>query len=151
MAKALITGGAGFIGSHLAEELLNRGDEVYIIDDLSTGSRGGAADTTGGRRAASAAASTEASRRMAGVTGPRHVRRVDRDVALLGRASCRNARVLRGRGVVVQLVRVGGDRPPRDAGRKVRLPDPVIGGVAGLLDHRSVEQGIDRSGRAGRR
>ena len=36
--RALITGGAGFIGSHLAEELLKRGDEVTIIDDLSTGS-----------------------------------------------------------------------------------------------------------------
>jgi UDP-glucose 4-epimerase len=36
--RALITGGAGFIGSHLAEELLSRGDEVVVIDDLSTGS-----------------------------------------------------------------------------------------------------------------
>jgi len=36
--KVLITGGAGFIGSHLAERHLQRGDEVYIIDDLSTGS-----------------------------------------------------------------------------------------------------------------
>ena len=35
--KILITGGAGFIGSHLAERLLERGDEVCIIDDLSTG------------------------------------------------------------------------------------------------------------------
>ena len=34
----LITGGAGFIGSHLAEYLIRRGDVVYIIDDLSTGS-----------------------------------------------------------------------------------------------------------------
>jgi len=38
MPRSLITGGAGFIGSHLAEELLHRGEEVYIIDDLSTGS-----------------------------------------------------------------------------------------------------------------
>jgi len=36
--KILITGGAGFIGSHMAERLLERGDEVCIIDDLSTGS-----------------------------------------------------------------------------------------------------------------
>ena len=36
--SSLITGGAGFIGSHLAEELLNRGEEVYMIDNLSTGS-----------------------------------------------------------------------------------------------------------------
>lgn len=36
--RALITGGAGFIGSHLADALLGRGDEVFILDDLSTGS-----------------------------------------------------------------------------------------------------------------
>jgi len=36
--RALITGGAGFIGSHLAETLLNEGHEVDIIDNLSTGS-----------------------------------------------------------------------------------------------------------------
>jgi UDP-glucose 4-epimerase len=34
----LITGGAGFIGSHLAEFLIGEGDEVYVLDDLSTGS-----------------------------------------------------------------------------------------------------------------
>jgi len=36
----LITGGAGFIGSHLAEELLSRGQTVHVLDDLSTGSIG---------------------------------------------------------------------------------------------------------------
>ena len=36
--RYLITGGAGFIGSHLAEALLVRGDDVFILDDLSTGS-----------------------------------------------------------------------------------------------------------------
>ena len=35
--RALITGGAGFIGSHLAELLLDNGCEVYVLDDLSTG------------------------------------------------------------------------------------------------------------------
>jgi UDP-glucose 4-epimerase len=37
MTHALITGGAGFIGSHLAERLLNAGQRVTIIDNLSTG------------------------------------------------------------------------------------------------------------------
>jgi UDP-glucose 4-epimerase len=36
--RFLITGGAGFIGSHLAEALLARGDHVHVLDDLSTGS-----------------------------------------------------------------------------------------------------------------
>ena len=36
-AKAIVTGGAGFIGSHLAEELAERGYHVTILDDLSTG------------------------------------------------------------------------------------------------------------------
>jgi UDP-glucose 4-epimerase len=35
--RILITGGAGFIGSHLSDAYIKRGDEVYVIDDLSTG------------------------------------------------------------------------------------------------------------------
>jgi len=35
--RSLITGGAGFIGSHLTEFLIERGDEVVVVDDLSTG------------------------------------------------------------------------------------------------------------------
>ena len=38
--RVLITGGAGFIGSHLSEALLERGDEVFVLDNLSTGSIG---------------------------------------------------------------------------------------------------------------
>src|SRR5260221_1333098 len=39
MTKCLVTGGAGFIGSHLAEFLLKRGESVVVLDDLSTGKK----------------------------------------------------------------------------------------------------------------
>src|SRR5574338_245417 len=37
MSKILVTGGAGFIGSHVAEELVKRGHQVTVLDDLSGG------------------------------------------------------------------------------------------------------------------
>ena len=43
--RALVTGGAGFIGSHLTTHLLRRGDHVTVVDDLSTGRRANLPDT----------------------------------------------------------------------------------------------------------
>ena len=45
--KALVTGGAGFIGSNLVDALVERGDEITVVDDLSTGKRENLADGPG--------------------------------------------------------------------------------------------------------
>jgi nucleoside-diphosphate-sugar epimerase len=47
MAKYLVTGGAGFIGSHLSEELVRRGHRVRVVDSLITGNRGNLAHVPG--------------------------------------------------------------------------------------------------------
>jgi UDP-glucose 4-epimerase len=47
MKRSLVTGGAGFIGSHLAEALIGRGDRVTVVDDESTGSRANLAAVEG--------------------------------------------------------------------------------------------------------
>jgi UDP-glucose 4-epimerase len=39
MSRFLVTGGAGFIGSHITTALAERGDDVVVLDNLSTGSR----------------------------------------------------------------------------------------------------------------
>jgi len=50
MTTSLITGGSGFIGSHLAEFLLGRGDHVIVVDDLSTGRPQNLAEISGHER-----------------------------------------------------------------------------------------------------
>ena len=47
MTRYLVTGGAGFIGSHLAERLVGDGDDVVVLDDLSTGGLGNVAHLSG--------------------------------------------------------------------------------------------------------
>ena len=37
LKRSVVTGGAGFIGSHLVEELVRRGSSVVVVDDLSSG------------------------------------------------------------------------------------------------------------------
>ena len=39
MPRAVVTGGAGFLGAHLCRRLLDRGWDVVAVDDLSTGTR----------------------------------------------------------------------------------------------------------------
>jgi UDP-glucuronate decarboxylase len=50
MMRILVTGGAGFLGSHLCERLLHEGHEVLALDDLSTGSRANVAHLQRSRR-----------------------------------------------------------------------------------------------------
>jgi dTDP-glucose 4,6-dehydratase len=50
MKRSVVTGGAGFLGSHLCEALLQRGDEVVCVDNLSTGSKDNIAHLLGNPR-----------------------------------------------------------------------------------------------------
>ena len=71
-ARILVTGGAGFIGSHLADAFLQQGHEVAVVDNLSTGRR---------EHVPAAAAATGASTK----TRPSHIppQRAPRDIAPL--------------------------------------------------------------------
>lgn len=59
MAHYLVTGGAGFIGSHLVEQLLIRGERVRVLDNLSTGKRGNLEAAVAAAHAAGASGTPE--------------------------------------------------------------------------------------------
>ena len=65
--RALVTGGAGFVGSHLCDALLDRGDEVVAVDNLSTGDRRG---TIKHRRTIGSALSTQTWSTACQIEGP---------------------------------------------------------------------------------
>ncbi len=65
MANYLVTGGAGFIGSHLAEELVRRGERVRVVDNLSTGKRDNLAHVPGVELQVGDLADLEVARRAA--------------------------------------------------------------------------------------
>ena len=50
MSRVVVAGGAGFLGSHLCDRLLQRGDTVVCLDDFSTGSKGNVAHLLGHER-----------------------------------------------------------------------------------------------------
>ena len=62
MTTAVITGGAGFIGSHLCERFLAEGHEVICVDNLLTGHRGNIAHLLGATRASASSSTTSPSR-----------------------------------------------------------------------------------------
>ena len=66
--RVLVTGGAGFIGSHLTDAFLARGDEVIVVDDLSTGRACASMSTPGCTSSASPTPSHSA--RSSAVPGP---------------------------------------------------------------------------------
>ena len=126
MARVVVTGGAGFLGSHLCDALLARGDEVVAIDNLLTGSVDNIAHLFGRRRASRSSSTTSATyvwvpgdgRRGAALRQPGLARRLPRAIPIqtlkvgsLGTHNAPRPRQGQGRPVLPRLDQRGLRRP----------------------------------------